>query len=276
MEDRFIDVDGLQLHYIEKNEAALKTIFFIHGNSMSSRTWRKQWNDPLFNEYRLVALDLPAHGRSAVADAQTVYNLPALGRLMVNAVRLLSNNKPYILTGVSLGTNIMVEMLPSGIMPLGMVLAGPCIVGEGAPLTKMLKPDTHVSVVFTDEPDAEEVKLYGLETSHSTPEDLQIFLEDFNEVKQPFRSALSQSISDQNYSDEIQLLKQYQLPVLIVFGKDEKAVNADYLNNVDLNVWNDRIVLIKGASHLVHIDRSPAFNEVFSSYVGDVFTKAGF
>lgn len=276
-ETNFIEVDGIQLYYSEKNQAASKSIFFIHGNSVSSRTWRKQWNDPLFNSYRLLAFDLPAHGKSGKAvDPESTYTLPGLGQLAAKVIALLAQDKPYVLVGVSLATNIIAEMLPFGAKPVGVVLTGPCIVGDGAPIEKLVKPGTHVSVVFADESPEEEVKSYALETSHSTQEDFELFLDDFHKVKKPFRSSLGQSITEQRYSDEIALLKQYGRPLLIVFGKNEEIINTAYLNEIELPLWNNVIAQIDGASHFVNIDCASVYNKLISDYINDAFTKAGF
>jgi len=43
MDKNYIDVEGIKLFYLEKNEATRLTIFFFHGNSGSSNAWRKQW-----------------------------------------------------------------------------------------------------------------------------------------------------------------------------------------------------------------------------------------
>ncbi|HTM94162.1 MAG TPA: alpha/beta hydrolase, partial [Flavisolibacter sp.] len=64
MDKGYIDVEGIKFFYLEKNEEAKSTIFFFHGNSCSSNAWRKQWNDALFTNYRMIAFDLPSHGKS--------------------------------------------------------------------------------------------------------------------------------------------------------------------------------------------------------------------
>src|SRR5579863_2300090 len=113
MDKKFISIEGIRIAYLEQNSRPEnKTIFFIHGNSVSSRTWRKQLVDPLFSDHRLIAIDLPAHGDSGTAaDPAHTYSLPMLANLMAKAVRLLANNQPFILAGVSLSTNIVAEML---------------------------------------------------------------------------------------------------------------------------------------------------------------------
>jgi pimeloyl-ACP methyl ester carboxylesterase len=77
---KFITIDNFQIAYLEVNPEAQNTIFFIHGNSGSSRTWLKQMSDPLLNDFRMVAFDLPADGNSlASIDPDNAYSLSAMG-----------------------------------------------------------------------------------------------------------------------------------------------------------------------------------------------------
>lgn len=271
MDKGYINVEGIRLFYVEKNEAAKPTIFFLHGNSCSSNAWRKQWNDPLFANYRLIAFDLPSHGKSDPIKEESC-SLPGLGKLLSNAVKQLSGNKPFILTGVSLATNIIAEMLAYNIKPSGIVLAGPCIAGGEFTLEKMVKPDTHVGVVFQDNALADDMKAYAKETSLSdAADDLECFVQDYEAVTKPFRSLLAQSIFNNQMSDQIKLLQANKAPLLLVFGKDEKVIDPDYLDKAPLNLWQNRIFKIDGASHLVNIDQPQAFNNLLKEFAEDAF-----
>lgn len=274
MDKIYISVEGIKIAYLEyNNKQDSKTVFFIHGNSVSSRTWRKQLNDPLFSHYRLVSIDLPAHGDSGIAqDSGSTYSLPQLASIMVKTVLQLTNDQPYVIAGISLSTNVVAEMLAYNIYPQGLILAGPSVVGALAPIANILKLDTSVNVVFTDEFDLDEVKKYAAETSLSTDEkDLRIFLEDFQLVKMPFRSTLANSIAAKQYNDEITLLQDRNIPLLVVFGKDEKVVENSYLDKVPLPLWSGKIYKIPDASHLVHIDQPMAFNLLMKEFLESIF-----
>lgn len=91
MQNQFIEVNQIKVAYIEKNKEARKTIFFIHGNSVSKGSWSKQYDSNLLSAYRLIAIDLPLHGDSEVAaDASNLY----LKRTWSNNVILLSSAVP--------------------------------------------------------------------------------------------------------------------------------------------------------------------------------------
>ena len=271
MQTSFIKLENIKLAYYEINSEAQQTLFFIHGNSVSKRNWRKQYNSKVLGGYRMIAIDLPAHGDSEPLGLPE-YSLPLLAKIMCEAVQQLADDKPYILAGISLSTNIVAEMLSYDVQPRGLVLAAPCVLGKGHPIEKLAKPYTHVSVVFTDEPDEHDVYSYCSETSLSTEAaDIAIFMEDFKAVKKPFRSALAHSIASSHYSDEIALLKEKNTPLLLVFGKEELVVYTDYLDDAMLPLWNNTIYKMEGASHLVNIDQPVAFNELLSEFAQAVF-----
>jgi pimeloyl-ACP methyl ester carboxylesterase len=271
MDCQYIEIDNCKIAYIEKNKDAADTIFFIPGNSVSKKVWRKQLESTELSTYRLIAVDFPSHGDSVPMNG-TPYTFAGLAQMLSHVVVQLSNNKPYILAGISLGTNIVVEMLAFTITPEGLILAGPCIFGKNYKVDQIAKPGTHVGVVFTDDPDEEDVLSYAHETSLSqNTEDVEIFLEDFKSVKAPFRSAVAKSIFDGNFNDEVALLKEKNIPTLVVFGKGEVVVNSDYLDDAGLPLWNNKVYKIEGASHLVNIDQPVEFNKLMKEFAAAIF-----
>jgi hypothetical protein len=70
MEQKAIVASGIMISHLIENEQASKTIFFIHGNSISSRSWTKQLKTPLLKDFRIPEKD---------------YSLPGLARIMANA-----------------------------------------------------------------------------------------------------------------------------------------------------------------------------------------------
>ena len=69
---------------------------------------------------------------------------------MAAAVLQLVNHKSYIISSISLGTNIVAEMLTGAVEPNRRLLAGSCIVGVGFGLDKMMLPGTNLSAVFAE------------------------------------------------------------------------------------------------------------------------------
>jgi pimeloyl-ACP methyl ester carboxylesterase len=272
MSPSFIEVKGLQIAYHELNPGALNTIFFIHGNSVNKNCWYKQLKSGALKNYRLIAFDLPGCGDSDKAlHAEHDYTLKGLAAFAINIIHALHRNKPYIATGLSLGTNILAEMLPT-IQPAGIVMAGACIVGKNIAVDNIIKPGTHVGVVFTGEALKEDVLKYANEVMiNADAEDIQQFSDSYYSTDTRLRTTIAACIAAGNYSDEIDLLQQKDIACLFVYGKDELVVNTNYLEDVTLPLWNNKIYLIDGASHLPNIDKPEEFNALLMAYAEDVF-----
>jgi pimeloyl-ACP methyl ester carboxylesterase len=276
MQQKFITIGPLKLAYFEKNHQSKKTIFFIHGNSVSSRSWEKQLNSELLNNYRLIAIDLPGHGSSDISlTPKADYTFYGLGLFMASAIKILAGEHPYLVTGLSLGTNISAEALAYDLTPAGVVLAGSCIAGGYITVQDFVLPDTHVFVVFTGQAAITDVRKYAAEVMYSNDEiDVNAFVEDYYRTDPQFRSALAESITAQNFSDEIALLQRLKKPLLVIFGNDEKIVNPDYLDEAQLNLWKNEIFKIASASHLVNIDNPENFNMLLAAYAEDCFNTS--
>src|SRR5690606_36257789 len=154
-----------------------------------------------------IALDLPAHGDSdASLHPEEDYSLPGLAIYIAAAVQQLIPHQPYILAGVSLGSNLAAEALALGLQPAGLVLAGPSLLTPDIPLERIVKPGTNMYVVFTEQATEAEVRTYATQgIANDDPQDQADFVRDYFRVKLPFRSLFNQSLSEKRYSDEIEL-----------------------------------------------------------------------
>jgi len=89
---------GLNLHVREWGDPAAPAIVFIHGWSQHHLCWSKQFDSPLADEFRLVALDLRGHGQSeAPLDAES-YTTGALW----------ANDLAAVMSSLGLGAPVVV------------------------------------------------------------------------------------------------------------------------------------------------------------------------
>jgi pimeloyl-ACP methyl ester carboxylesterase len=270
MTPQFLPIRGIDLAYYEKHPDKERTIFFLHGNSSSSRNWLGQWESPLFEGYRLIAIDLPAHGASGVsADPATDYTLKGLAVVLSDAVNALARG-PYIICATSLATNIVAEMIAFGITPAGILLEGASVVGEGVGLDKVTQPGVDISPITMDEVPVASVEGYSRVVFHDVDGDTKKqFVDDFLAVQAPFRTTIIGSIFSGQMSDQVNLLRGLSCPVAHVYGAAERVINTGYLSDVDVPKWRNQILLIPGAGHLAHVEQPEAFNELLFSFTQD-------
>jgi pimeloyl-ACP methyl ester carboxylesterase len=269
--DGVIRINQTSLFYTERHPAADTTIFFFHGNSSSRHTWKKIVENNCLQDYRTVAFDLPAHGESGAMT--TPYSLSNIGALMAEAVLKLARGKPLILVGASIGTNIVAEILSHQVQPLGIVLIAPCIVGGHITLDAIAYPGTKVGVCFIDSPEESEIEGMSRQVVNRIDHPmLNEFLHDFKGVKDGFRSGLSRTLTDNEYSDEIELLKKAGIPVSVIAGAAEELIKPDYLDDVGLNLWRNAVCKINNAGHWAHIDAPAYIGSLLNCYIEERLT----
>jgi pimeloyl-ACP methyl ester carboxylesterase len=97
------ELDGAKIHYAAAGRGA-HTVVLIHGWTCDHTFWDAQV-EALKGRYRVIALDLPGHGRSGAAPE---YSMKRFARA-VNAVMVEENVRQAILAGHSMGGAVMLE-----------------------------------------------------------------------------------------------------------------------------------------------------------------------
>lgn len=273
MKQATLTVEDLNLNFIESNRNAVGTLFFFHGNSGSSNTWHRQLGSPLLASYHLIAFDLPGHGLSGEPkDLLKGYSLPGLGRIMAAAVNKLAEPFSYILVGFSLGSNVLCEMMACGLKPQGIVLISPCVLRAASDLAFIFRANPNSACFFSEQVTDEQLELLVNECFYQLSAAINdTFKYDFRNTKPAFRSMLQKTASEGAYTNEISTLRNYNKPILLVFGKEDKIVNPDYLDAIALPLWHESIVKLHDAGHFVHVDASMATTELIAAYAREIF-----
>jgi pimeloyl-ACP methyl ester carboxylesterase len=104
---KFIDVDGVRLHYLERG-AGLPVVF-LHGNGAMAGDFEISGVfDRIAHHHRVIAFDRPGFGFSA-RPRQRIWTAQAQGELLRKALRLLGAAQP-VLVGHSWGTLVALAM----------------------------------------------------------------------------------------------------------------------------------------------------------------------
>ena len=98
---KFIDVDGLQVHY--RDEGLGFPVVLVHGTAASLHTW-DAWTKKLKENYRVIRMDLPAFGLTG-PNAQRDYSIKAYTNFLNSFLKEIKIDS-FHLAGNSLGGNI--------------------------------------------------------------------------------------------------------------------------------------------------------------------------
>lgn len=274
MQQKSILLNGRTLYYLEVNEDKNATIFFIHGNSGSSASWKNQLESNKLSDFRMIAIDLPGHGNSdAALNPENDYSPITLGTTMAAAVTTIAKNRPYLLVGFSLGTNIVGEMLSNHLNPVGIALISSCAIETISDLQHVFLPNPLGGLLFNDTCPVEDLNQLAAACFYfQTQPAVEQFKADFQKTKQPFRSALGKKAAEGAVSNELESINNTALPLLIVFGKEDQILNVNYLDKIELSLLNNTIFKLPEAGHFVQVDQSDAVNKLLSDYAHKQFT----
>ncbi|WP_316818680.1 alpha/beta hydrolase [Pedobacter nyackensis] len=262
---KFIIADKARFSYIELNPDKQKTIIFFHGNSNSADLWHLQLSSPSLQSYRLIAVDLPCHGQS---EPLSDISIQSFGHLMAQFVIAISNDKPFTLVGLSLGGNIVTEMLPFVPLPHGIVIVSSAIVGTEITPSDIRSTALSEAVLFSDKTDDSHVTLYFntvLQSGNSAFAEL--LLEDYNSTAKVFRGKLLKSIVEQRFSNEIDLIRNANIPCLFTVGGKDDVIGPDLLQDISLPLWNNKIHRFSKSGHFINLDQPEEFNNLLDEYI---------
>ena len=82
----------------EEQQAARRTIVFLHGTRLTGATWAAQIAS-LDTEFRCIAPDLPGHG----ASSEETFTLAGAAAAVTQVIERESPDRPVVLVGLSLG-----------------------------------------------------------------------------------------------------------------------------------------------------------------------------
>jgi pimeloyl-ACP methyl ester carboxylesterase len=164
----FIQIQTVNLHYLEAGNLEKPALLFLHGASFSAQTWKDLGTLKRFSQqgYRVVALDLPGYGKSDRISTYQSEILPKVfEKLNLTQVVLISPSMSgtYSLPFLVEHTEQLqgfVAVAPVGIMKMSQKLKGIdlptlAIWGEGDKIV----PVDHANLLIELMPNAEKIVL---------------------------------------------------------------------------------------------------------------------
>jgi pimeloyl-ACP methyl ester carboxylesterase len=251
--DKFADFGGVKVHYndIGKGKNAL---IFVHGWTCNLEFWSKSIKE--FPEYRVIALDLPGHGKSD--KPQTVYSMEYFAK-SIEAVMKDAKVKKAVLVGHSMGTPVIRQfysLYPK--QTLGLVIVDGALrldfpKDQMDQFMKMLRTNykavapSMVDRMFLPESDKNLKKTIS-ESMLSTPEYVAL-------------SAMEQMADEKTWTKD-----KIDVPVLAILAQsggwkpDTETFYRTIAPNLDFRMWS-------GVSHFLMMEQPEVFNRSIKYFI---------
>lgn len=245
------------------------SIVFVHGNSMSSRIWEKQFFSELSKKYHLVAFDMPGCGESDHSiEPDNNYNFSDLGDALDSVCNYFRLNN-YVIVGYSLGGNVVMQNLSKlkgciGIFINSVPVTLPLM------LDRMYQPDQDLAIMFQKDYTSE--ALDRILKRHFCNADLMPpFLKTgFEKTDGNLRQTIMNNIIQGKLNDEVKTINLLSIPIALVVGKEENIIDVNYFKTFTLNnIWRGEVQFISDANHCPQIEEPEQYNSLLDSFVMD-------
>ena len=254
-ESRFATLDGARIHYVNYGKGS-EALVLIHGWTMNADNWRDQIPD-FAKRNRVIALDLPGHGKSD--RPQLTYSMDLFARA-VDAVMRDAKVKRAVLVGHSMGTPIARQFYrkyPD--KTLGIVIAdGPLRpFGEKAMMDGMIAGFRGPN--YKDAVGQLFAGMFG--PSLSTEAKERIEASRLNTPQHVLVSAMEGMADPSIWGDD-----KINVPVLAImaknlfFGADVEQRYRSIAPNLEFRMWD-------GVGHFVMMERPKEFNEAVLDFL---------
>lgn len=248
-------------------------VLFIHGNSSCLDVFEQQFDAPELQAYRLMALDLPGHGRSADAeDPDAVYNVSAYAALAREILDRSGAHRPLVV-GWSLGGHIGIEMIGQGAELAGLAISGtpPCNPGLKQ-IAAAFTPLPHMAFTCQEVFSEVEALTYTRYTCGlGMPVDERLL----NAVKRT--DGRARRIMWDNLAvhgrglPQADIIGSSEIPVAVIQGVDEPFFDNGYLDRLTWrNRWRGRTLMVPGAGHAPFRENPTVYNRYLADFLADV------
>jgi len=265
-----ININGQKVA-VKFSGAAQNAILFLHGSCMDADSWASQLEyKELAEKYKLIAFDLPGHGKSDRYSSVNSFNYRPLKLAeLIRPILESFNIRRFVLCGLSLGTNIIAEITKPIEGCNGILLGSVCIVNDKFPLTSILTPGPNGHVMVAANPGDEELRNYMF-THAKTKEQAERYTRAYRSTDPAFRLELGQTLVESGLTDELANIENWNVPICVVYGREETLINTNYLKDWE-PLWQSKIHYIEGAGHVINEDQPEDFNKLLLSFAREVF-----
>ena len=256
MTTRDIIVDGIRIHVAEAGQG--RALILLHGLSATHANW--ELTIPAFaDRWRVIAPDLPGHGRSAKPDAP--YTVDFYAGVVRSLGRELGISEAVVI-GNSLGGQIAVELAISyPRWTRALVLAAPAG-GFGPPVTALgwavgaaARPEVlRIALPWAYERSVYDSSLPICQARRRTLADL-LAHEDYPSFARAVARSLRGSLAASR-----QPLEQVRQPTLLVWGRDDRLVALAGSRRLMRAVPHARLAVLDRCGHLPMLERAERFN----------------
>lgn len=281
-DSRFIEVNGLQVHY-KKEGQGRPALILLHGFLSSEFSWREV-RSPLADGRTVVAFDRPAFGlteRPLEWDGENPYSPPAQVNLLVGLMDTLGLERAILVGNSAGGTIATLTTLEHPERVQALILVDPAIyTGGGAP--SWIRPlfrlpqASRLGPLFV-----RSVQRLGNSFAGMAWHDPSLITLEIQEgYRRPLQvenwdRALWEMTAASQSANLANRLGELDLPILVITGDDDRIVPTEDSIRLASELPDAELVVIPQCGHVPHEECPQAFLEAVNDFLDRLDSGAG-
>ncbi len=270
MNKRTIGLKNLELFYFD-NEKEGPALLFIHGNSLNSNLFYRQFDDDSLSRHWIIAPDLPGHGRSGRSGA------PEEDYAVSNYINILRDLilelgiKEVVIFGHSLGGHIAIHLIDElhNVEIKGLAIMGTPPLTLPPKMEEAFLPEPAMEFAFKPDLSDKEAGRLAKAFIKEGHKDYPLLKNSILTCDPLVRPYIGRSIATDVNNDESEILRNAEFPVAIFHGENDPLVNRDYIKKLTLPLWQNQIQTIEDAGHSAFLENPDRFNLLLSEFMED-------
>ncbi len=250
-------------------------IVCIHGNSCSSEVFKKQIA-AFRDRYRMIAIDLPGHGRSSIPyDPDMTYTIPGYAALIHEVVDSLELG-PFAIVGFSLGGNIALqwtELFNDPIQGIMIISSAPMKYSEESRLA--YPPYAGGYSAFPGQLTEAQAKQYTSVCGfHIEDPSVYFMVEDAMKTDGKSREKMVASVLAGRGVNETKIVSGLNIPLAVVVGSNDSALGLEYIRQLNYrHLWRKKVQCIEDAQHAIPIQQSEELHTLLKAFLEEIQVK---
>ena len=261
-------------------------LLFSHGFSLDMTTWREQWSD-LGSEFRCVALDHRAHGRSEMPPTGDV-SLRAMGRDLATVLDAVAPDRRAVLVGHSMGAMAILALAEQRPDLFGPRIAGIALLGASASdllrgamggVTELLRPRLGSLAAAARRVDRlrkailagpAEVPAIVARVTQFAPEAPDDVVDHVLHLAERASSVVwTDGLSELMGMDFRHALARVTVPALVAVGDQDRVTPPAVAVELAAALPAGRLFIVEGAGHIAMLERPERLNPELRSFARD-------
>lgn len=266
-----LNINNQKIAYFD-NKASSRPIVFVHGNSLSSETFKFQLQDPELNKFRLIALDLPGHGISDPSkEPEKTYSVRGFIQVLIEFIDQL-NLHDALFVGHSMGGHLLLSASTKLNSAGGFVIFGTPPLGSPPDMSKYFLANPNILLAYKPDLNIEEIKSLASAFIKEGGTVQETIANDIARAHGAMRGYIGASMIPENLPDEVAIIENIMKPIAIFHGVDDQLVNGDYLKELNIpELWQNEIQFIPNAGHCPQLENPEYFNRKLIEFTTHIF-----